>query len=197
MKRRNLILIIAACLLGVALAGGLAWRTGLFAHQGSATVGGPFHLVDVNGKPVDQAVLKGKWSAVFFGFTSCPAVCPTTLQAMAAAQDRLGPKADQLQVVFISVDPERDTPAQLKAYLANEAFPKGVIGLTGSPAQVEAVTKAYRVFYQRSGDGADYLVNHSTATYLMNPKGRFDRVLPFGVGPDELVRQISQAMRED
>jgi len=196
MNRRNLVLIVVACLLGLALAAGLAWRAGLFSDRGSGTVGGPFTLVDVNGKTIDQSMLKGKWTAVFFGFTYCPDVCPTTLQAMAAAQDRLGPKADRLQIVFISVDPERDTPPQLKAYLANEAFPKGTIGLTGSPAQVAAAAKAYRVFYQRSGEGPDYLVNHSTATYLMNPKGRFDRVLPFGVGPDELVRQISDAMRE-
>lgn len=195
MSRRNLIFIIAACAIGLALAGGAAWRAGLFSSQGSVTVGGPFNLVDVNGKAVDQSVLKGKWTAVFFGFTYCPDVCPTTLQAIAEAQDRLGPKADQLQIIFISVDPERDTPAQLKAYLANEAFPKGTLGLTGSPQQVAAAAKAYRVFYERSGEGSDYLVNHSTATYLMNPQGRFARVLPFGVGPDELVRQISAAMR--
>jgi len=93
------------------------------------------------------------------------------------------------------VDPGRDTPAQLKTYLSGEAAPKGAIGLTGSPAQVAAAAKAYRVFYQKVGEGPDYVVNHSTASYLMNPQGRFDRVLPFGVGPDELARQIGEAMR--
>ena len=111
------------------------------------------------------------------------------------AQGLLGPKAKDFQVVFISVDPERDTPAKLKAYLDNESFPKGTIGLTGSKEQVATAAKAYRVFFEKSGSGSDYLVNHSTATYLMNPRGQFAKVLPFGIGPDEVAQQISDAMR--
>ena len=131
MSRRNLILI-AACLVGLVLMGALAWRAGVFDGQragssasGTALVGGPFQLVDQNGKPVDEKILKGKWTAVFFGFTYCPDVCPTTMQVLGAAQRDLGPKADKFQVVFISVDPERDTPEQIKTYLSNEVFPKG------------------------------------------------------------------------
>jgi protein SCO1/2 len=133
---------------------------------------------------------------VFFGFTYCPDVCPTTLAAMGQAQTLLGPKAKDLQVIFVSVDPERDTPAQLANYLSNDAFPKGTIGLTGTPEQVAAAAKAYRVFYEKSGTGSDYLINHSTASYLMDPKGRFARVLPFGIGPDEIAKQISGAMTQ-
>ena len=141
-------------------------------------------------------MLKGKWSAVFFGYTFCPDVCPTTLQSLAEAQDRLGPKASRFQVVFISVDPQRDTPRQLKTYLSNQAFPKGTIGLTGSQAQVAAVAKAYHAFYQRQGAGPDYEVQHGSAVYLMDPKGRFSgRVLAFGLTPDEMARQVSDAMR--
>ena len=201
MSRRNHILV-AACVVGLILMGALAWRAGVFDGQraggstsGTALVGGPFQLVDQDGKPVDEKILKGKWTAVFFGFTYCPDVCPTTMQALGAAQAQLGPKADKLQVVFISVDPERDTPAQLKSYLSNEVFPKGTIGLTGTPEQVAAAVKAYRVYYKKNGEGDAYLVDHSTAAYLMNPKGQFDRVLPYGIGPEEIARQISDAMR--
>lgn len=196
MSRRNVILI-AACVIGLAFLGAVAWKAGVFSNEGKGTalVGGPFQLVNQDGKPVDEKILKGKWTAVFFGFTYCPDVCPTTMQALGAAQAQLGPKADKLQVVFISVDPERDNPAQLKSYLSNEVFPKGTIGLTGTPEQVAAAAKAYRVYYKKNGEGDAYLVDHSTAAYLMNPKGQFDRVLPFGIGPEELVRQISEAMR--
>lgn len=194
MPRRSLILI-AIVLAAVAVAAGLAWRAGVFSDQGQPSVGGPFQLVDQDGRPVDQSVLKGKWSAVFFGFTYCPDVCPTTLQALGAAQDLLGPKAKDFQVVFISVDPERDTPEQVKTYLSAGPFAKGTIGLTGSPAQVAAAAKAYHVFYQKRGEGPDYAIDHSTPTYLMDPKGRFSRIIPYNLPPEELARQISDAMR--
>ena len=93
------------------------------------------------------------------------------------------------------MDPQRDRPAQLKAYLADPAFPKGTIGLTGTPDQVAAAARAYRVYYRKAGEGEAYLVDHSTAAYLMDPRGRFDRILPFGITPDEAARQIAEAMR--
>ena len=194
MKRRHLILI-AACLAGFVVLAGIAWRTGaLDGASAPSAVGGPFQLVNQDGQPVDETVLKGKWTVVFFGFTYCPDVCPTTLQALDRAQDLLGPKADRMQVVFISVDPERDTPAQLKAYLAGAAFPTATIGLTGTPEQVAAATKAYHVYYRKNGAGPDYLVDHSTPAYLMDPQGRFDRILPYGISPEEIAQQIGQAM---
>lgn len=194
MPRRALILF-AACAVGLAVLAGIAWKVGVFEDRGQPAVGGPFELVDQTGKPVDEKILKGKWTAVFFGFTYCPDVCPTTMQAMAAAQDQLGPKAKDFQVVFVSIDPARDTPAQMKTYLSNEGFPKGTIGLTGTPAQVDVAAKAYRAYYAKSGEGPDYLMNHFSGAYLMNPKGEFDRILPYGVSPEELARQISEAMR--
>lgn len=195
MSRRNLILI-SACVIGLVFLAAVAWRAGVFAgdDKGTAMVGGPFELVDQNGAPVDEKILKGKWSAVFFGFTYCPDVCPTTMQVLGSAQQQLGAKADKLQVVFISVDPERDTPEQIKTYLTNEGFPKGAIGLTGTPDKVAAVGKAYRIYYKKRGEGPDYLVDHSTPVYLMNPKGQFDRVIPFGLSPEDVARQISEAM---
>ena len=110
----------------------------------TVALGGPFRLVDQDGKSVDQSLLKGKWTAVFFGFTYCPDVCPTTLQTLGAAAQGLGADANKLQIVFISVDPGRDTPKALKAYLASPGFPKNVIGLTGTPDQVAAVAKVTR-----------------------------------------------------
>jgi protein SCO1/2 len=164
--------------------------------RGLPAVGGPFQLVDQDGHRQDQSILKGKWSVVFFGYTFCPDVCPATLQVLGEAQDRLGPKAARLQVVFITVDPERDTPFQLKRYLSSSAFPKGTIGLTGSPAEVARAAKAYHVFYQKQGTGQDYAMEHSSAVYLMAPNGRFNRVVAYGLTPEEVARQISEAMRE-
>jgi len=185
--------VVAAGALGVAA----VLNNGGFKPQSpaAAAVGGPFQMVDQTGRPVDERLLKGKWTAIFFGYTYCPDVCPTTLQALAAAQDQLGPKSRDLQVVFVSVDPARDTPAQLKAYLSAGAFPKGVIGLTGTPEQVAAMAKAYHAFYEKAGEGETYLVNHSTPTYLMDPRGGFNRVIPYNLPPDEIARQISDAMR--
>src|SRR3990167_7616967 len=107
-KPRHLILL-AACLVGLAVLAGIAWRTVAFDNPAPAAVGGPFQLVNQDGKPVDETGLNGKWSVVFFGFTYCPDVCPTTMVEMAQAQERLGPKAKDVQFLFISVDPERDT----------------------------------------------------------------------------------------
>ena len=148
------------------------------------------------GTPVDQHRLDGKWTAVFFGYTYCPDVCPTTLTTLGRAQTLLGAKAKDLQVLFISVDPGRDTPAQLKTYLTSPVFPKGTVGLTGDAAQVDAAAKAYKVFYQKAGSGAGYTVDHTSAIYLMDPKGHFDRVLAEAMTPDEIVHQISQAMAD-
>jgi len=199
MSQRSWIwLIVVVALLGAGL--GLALRGGVFEPRqtvrssGTAAIGGPFQLVDQNGRAVDQTILNGKWSAVFFGFTYCPDVCPTTLQTLAAAEEALGDKADDLQIVFISVDPERDTPQQLKTYLSLEAFPRDVIGLTGTPEQVAAAAKAYRAYFHKNGEGDDYLVDHSTFTYLMHPQGRFNTVIAHNTPPDEVAAKIRQAM---
>jgi protein SCO1 len=163
--------------------------------SGEAAIGGPFHLLDVNGAPADQRVLLGKWSAVFFGYTNCPDTCPATLQALNAAGQALGPKRRAFQVVFISVDPARDTPAQMKLYSSSQGYPPGgLVGLTGSPAQVKDVAGAYHVFYSKAGDGPDYAVQHSAAIYLMDPRGRFSRLLNETDPPATLAGQIKAAM---
>jgi protein SCO1/2 len=194
------IILITACLVLAGLVGvviltrppGAAATTG---PTGNAAIGGAFQLVDQNGRAVDQRILNGKWSAVFFGYTFCPDACPTTLQALAAVQDQLGTDARNFQVVFVSVDPARDTPTKLKEYLSTHGFPAGVIGLTGTPGQVAKAAQAYRVYYARHGDGPDYLMDHSVATYLMDPEGRYVTVLAPGESPQAVALQIVKEMR--
>jgi protein SCO1/2 len=184
-------LIAVAVLLAV---GVVIWRASETARPAGPQLGGAFHLVDQNGRPADQSILNGKWTAVFFGYTYCPDVCPTTLQTLGAAEKAMGPAAKDFQIVFVTVDPQRDTPAQLKDYLSSAAFAPGVIGLTGTSDQIGAITKAYGVYYEKAGDGASYAVNHSSAIYLMNPKGRFDSVLAYGMTPQETRDAILHAM---
>jgi protein SCO1/2 len=162
----------------------------------AADIGGPFRLVDQNGTSVDQSILKGKWTAVYFGYTFCPDVCPTTLTALAQAQARLGPKARDFRVVFITVDPARDSPSQLKTYLASPAFPTGTEGLTGSPDQIAKVARAYRVYYRKDGGGAGYSVDHTSVVYLMDPRGAFSRPIDFTAPPAAMAAEISQAMAQ-
>ncbi|EJL27789.1 SCO1/SenC/PrrC protein [Caulobacter sp. AP07] len=192
---RHRVIAILAGLAAVLLAGGLIFKAGVFkSAPPPAAVGGPFSLVDQDGRPTTEAALKGQWNAVFFGFTYCPDVCPGTLQALAAASDQLGPKAKDLKIVMISVDPGRDTPAQMKTYLSGDYLPRNTLGLTGTPEQAAAAAKAYRVYAKKVGDGPDYSMDHSTAVYLVDPKGRFDRVIAYNLPPEEIARQIKDAM---
>lgn len=194
---RRLRVLIAVLAIALSLLVGLAVRKGsVGSGSPEVAIGGPFQLVDTSGRNVDQDVLKGKWSAVFFGFTHCPDICPTTLFEMAQVEPLLGDRAKDLQTVLISIDPGRDTVAQMKAYIANDAFPKRLIGLTGSTAQVDAVAKAYRIYYQKVGDGVDYQVNHAAYSYLMNPKGRFVCVLAYELTPDQTAAKIRAAMQQ-
>lgn len=202
-RRSRVSLLVAAAAVTLAAVVAAVLTTGVppggdrprVTSSGQAQVGGPFSMVDQDGRPVDQRILTGKWSAVFFGYTSCPDVCPATLQALAAAAAKLGSRAQNFQVVFVSVDPARDTPAQLKSYLANQAFPGHTIGLTGTPAQVGGIAKAYRAYYANNGSGPGYTVDHTAAIYLMNPQGRFDRVLSESFGPERIAQQIADAER--
>lgn len=173
-----------------------AGASGPVRTTGTAAVGGPFRLVDQTGRAVDESILKGKWSVVFFGFTYCPDVCPTTLAALAAVKQQLGPRGKDLQVVFITVDPERDTPAALKAYLDSVGLP-GALGLTGTPEQIKAAAKTYRIFYARKDTGeGEYTMDHSTAAYLMNPDGVFSTVLPYALTAEQKAGIIRDAMQQ-
>lgn len=164
-------------LLGVwiaTLALGAGW-IGWDAFQGGRpSIGGPFTLVDQEGRTVTSDSLKGKPTLIYFGFTYCPDVCPTSLLLMETAIEKLGPSAaNKVNLVLITVDPERDTPALLKGYVTN--FGPTFMGLTGTPEQVAAAARAYRVYYQKvpGKDGAPYLMDHSSIVYLLDRNGRF------------------------
>ena len=150
------------------------------------SIGGPFHLINDKGHTVTDADYRGRWMLVFFGYTNCPDECPLTLQKMAAALKNLGPLADKVAPLFITVDPARDTPARLASYLEN--FDPRIVGLTGSDEQIAAAAKAYRVYYspaEHEKSGAD-IVGHSTFLYLMNPAGKFNALLPSDVDAEKL-----------
>ena len=195
---RGFLVLLAILALAFAAITGLAVHNGVLGpKQQTAAVGGPFHLIDQAGRAADERVLKGKWSAVFFGYTNCPDACPTTLFALAGAETQLGPKAADFQTVFISVDPARDTAAKLASYLSNPAFPRRTLGLTGTAEQVGAAAGAYKVFFQTAPDPNDpksYTVNHSTFTYLMTPRGRFACVIPYNASPQEIAGHVRAAM---
>jgi protein SCO1/2 len=146
--------------------------------QAVAAVGGPFHLEDQNGKPVSDADMKGRPFLVFFGFTHCPDTCPTTLFDVSQLLRTLGPDADKTGALFITVDPERDTPAVMKDYLSN--FDPHLRGLTGDQASINAAIKAYRVYAKKVPlENGDYTMDHTAVVYLMDKDGRF--VAPFSM----------------
>ena len=143
-----------------------------------SAVGGPFKLVDQNAKPITDVDMKGKPFLVFFGFTHCPDVCPTTLFEVSEIFRALGPEAKDLRALFVTVDPERDTPEVLKNYLSS--FDPRIIGVTGDEAAVGAAEKAYRVYAKKvPTDGGGYTMDHTAIVYLMNKDGRF--VTPFNM----------------
>lgn len=203
MPRRPVVIFAVVCLL---LAAGLALFTVMMSRErapgqsgavvatGEALVGGPFQLVDQHGRPVDESLLQGRWSLVFFGFTYCPDYCPTTLQMLDATRRALGPEGEALQIVFITVDPARDTPEALADYLSSDGFPEGVIGLTGDEAQVAAAARAYRAMYRRVDQDGGYTMDHSLTIYLMGPDGRFREALAHDLGPERAAGVIRRAM---
>lgn len=166
---------------------------GLGGSTGTALVGGAFTLTDQDGKLVTDASFRGKAMVVFFGFSHCPEICPTTLAELGRALDQLGGEADRLTPLFITIDPERDSPAVLKDYLAG--FHARLVGLTGTPDQIKAVARAYRAYYAKeSGKDpaapASYDMNHSTVVYLMGSDGGYVGHLAAGATAEEMVEKL-------
>jgi protein SCO1/2 len=198
LRRRFLALVPAAALFGAALALGAGPAATHDAHRKGAApsplamdklFGGPFSLTDHDGVRRTDADYRGKYMLMFFGYTSCPAICPTDLQHMATALDLLGADAARVQPLFITVDPARDTPDVLKDYVAN--FGPRFVGLTGSEADIRKVARTYRIHRRKvvmddmeahgeghGGHHVDYLVDHATLTFLMGPDGKFLTLFP-------------------
>ena len=180
-------LLLAAILVGV---GGYLWFSG---RAGGPQIGGPFTLVNGNGNRVTDQQFRGKFMLVYFGYTFCPDVCPTTLSAVGDAMDKLGAKANKVQPLFITVDPRRDTPEVVKQYAA--AFSPRLIGLTGTPDEIAKVAKEYRVYYaeHRTGPGPnDYSMDHSSVLYLMGPNGQFVAPIRADASGDQMAAQIEK-----
>jgi cytochrome oxidase Cu insertion factor (SCO1/SenC/PrrC family) len=196
MSNRTFIILIAV--LGAIFIGAIG--TGVWivtqsrqtGEEGSNLVGGPFQLTDHTGRNVTEADYAGSHKIVYFGYTYCPDVCPTGLTVITEALDQIGPKANQVKPIFITVDPDRDTVPVMADY--HQHFHPSFSNLTGTTTQIAAVAKAYRVFYQKAldGDSEDYLVDHSAITFLMAPGGGF--LAHFG--PDTTPEQLAQALRD-
>lgn len=184
---------LVAVALGVLIA--LAFGIGRSGDPvASATIGGPFELVNQRGEPISDRTFTGKPTAYFFGFTHCPDVCPTTLSDMTRWLEKLGAEADNLNVVFVTVDPERDTPDLLSAYLS--AFDTRIVGATGTRAQVDAIIKAFRVYARKVPiEGTpDYNMDHSAAIYLMDRNGRFIVPVQYQESDDVALDKLRRAL---
>jgi cytochrome oxidase Cu insertion factor (SCO1/SenC/PrrC family) len=197
--RRRLIAVIAAVVAGVGIGAGshFLMRDGAPATVrevvgfGDAAIGGPFRLVDGDGRERSDADFRGKLMLVEFGYTFCPDVCPLGLQLFADVLDRLGPAADEIAPVFITLDPARDTPEVLKSYAQH--FSPRIVPLSGSREAVDAAAKAYRVYFRLGADAAtnpNYLVDHSAILYLMGRDGKFLTHFTHETPPDRVAAAI-------
>jgi protein SCO2 len=197
----RVMLFVAATVIAVAL--GLIVNA-LFLDQeppktsavGLPTIGGAFELVDHKGRVARDSDYRGKYLLVMFGYTYCPDVCPTELQVITEAMERLGQAGSKVQPLMITVDPERDTVAVLADYIGN--FHPSLIALTGSTAQVKAVTKAYRVYFAKAppDDEGDYFMDHSAFIYLMGPDGKYLHHFAPTTAPEDMADKIRAVMSE-
>lgn len=187
------VLVLAALIAGAAAFSVLKPGHGPIS-SGVALVGGPFELVSHQGERVTDKDFRGKYMLVSFGYTYCPDVCPTELQVLSAALDALGEKARNIQPIFITIDPERDTVAALAQYMPS--FHPRYIGLTGSPEAIAKAARAYRVYYAKSANksGEDYLMDHSSIIYLMDKEGTFLKHFSYGTDAKALAKAIEEAI---
>jgi protein SCO1/2 len=202
MNARAIVVVVVGFALGAAGAFALfpaAWQRLLpSADQGisgKALVGGPFTLTDGTGKRVTEKDYRGRYTLVFFGFTSCPDICPAGLQLISAALSKLGAKADRVTPIFITVDPERDTPQKLAAYVKN--FDPRLVGLTGTPEEIAAVAKAYKVYYNKvpnEDQAGDYTMDHTGIIYVMDPGGEFVAHFTPSTTVDEMAAKLAKIL---
>lgn len=184
---------------GLVLAAGLAWMQtspqnpqtlNLIEPLSDAPFGGPFELVNGNGETVTDKDFDGRYRLMFFGFTYCPAVCPTELSRMTDVLNGLGEDADKIAPIFVSVDPERDTPEVVKDYVSN--FHSNLIGLTGSRAQIDHILAGYKIYASKvEMEGMDgYMVDHSSFTYFIGPDGRLLALFKPQDTPEDIITSI-------
>jgi protein SCO1/2 len=196
LRRRHVIIlgaVFAAALLAAFVAFSPMFERPRVVVSGVADVGGPFTLTAHTGERISDQAFRGKFMLVAFGFTHCPDVCPAELQVMTAALDDMGPAGERVQPLFITIDPERDTADHLAEYMAY--FHPRFIGLTGTPDEIASVAKAYHVWYQKvDGDSPDYVMDHTSIMYLMDPDGAFVQHFSFGTSADTLSEALLAAV---
>lgn len=175
----------------IALAAGWASYTWLDKTNTEVPYGAPFELTDMNGQPITQAAFEGHPSAVFFGFTNCPQVCPTTLFEMKDWFDKLGDEGKDIRAFFISIDPERDTPELLKNYISNVT--NRVTGITGDKDKVAAMAKAWGVYFKKvDTSSGDYTMDHTALVFLLDSNARFHGTIAYGENPDTALAKMKR-----
>jgi protein SCO1/2 len=196
MRARLIAFVIAGFLIGAIAGAGVLLVANPQGGQpvqssGAALIGGPFSLVGTGGKPVTDRDFRGRYMLIFFGFTHCPDICPAELQVIAQALEQLGDKAKTVVPIFITLDPERDTPEAMANYV--KSFGPNFVGLTGSPEAIAAAAKSYRVAYSKvenKESAGDYSVDHSALVYLMDPEGRYVTHFSYGLSADQMAEKL-------
>ena len=200
MRARLIAFVIAGFLIGAIAGAGALLVANPQGGQpvqssGAALIGGPFSLVGADGKPVTDRDFRGRYMLIFFGFTHCPDICPAELQVIAQALEQLGDKAKTVVPIFITLDPERDTPQAMANYV--KSFGPNFVGLTGSPEAIEAAAKAYRAAYSKVENKesvGDYSVDHSALVYLMDPEGRYVTHFSYGLSADQMAEKLGKSL---
>jgi protein SCO1 len=200
MRARLIAFIVAGFLIGALAGAAVLLITTPQGGQpvqssGTALVGGPFLLVGADGKPVTDRDFRGRYMLIFFGFTHCPDICPAELQVIAQALEQLGDKAKNVVPIFITLDPERDTPEAMANFV--KSFGPNFVGLTGSPEAIAAAAKAYRVAYSKvenKDSAGDYSVDHSALVYLMDPEGRYVTHFSYGLSADQMAEKLGKSL---
>lgn len=183
----------------VVLAGVLGWLTLAVTDTkdkiAEAPFGVPFQLVDQNGKPITEQAFRGKPTALFFGFTHCPEVCPTTLFELSGWLKTLGDDGKNIKAYFVSIDPERDTPDVIKAYVGN--FSDRIVGITGDPDKVRAMAKSFGIYFKRvETSGGDYTMDHTASVLMLNRKGDFFGTIAYEENPDAALAKLKRLAKD-
>ncbi|HSA67706.1 MAG TPA: SCO family protein [Methyloceanibacter sp.] len=200
MRTRLIVFVIAGFLIGALAGAAILLLTTPQGGQpvqssGTALIGGPFSLVGTDGKPVTDRDFRGRYMLIFFGFTHCPDICPAELQVIAQALDQLGDKAKKVVPIFITLDPERDTPEAMTNYV--KSFGGNFVGLTGSPEAIAAAAKAYRVSYakvENKDSPGGYSVDHSALVYLLDPDGRYVTHFSYGLSSEQMAEKLGKLL---
>lgn len=190
---RILLIVFAAILVVIAATVGRSYMMGPSTSGSAITIGGPFALTDHTGKAVTDKDYRGKYMLVYFGYTFCPDVCPTSLSIIGQALDQMSPEqVAKIQPLFISVDPDRDTPEVMASYVPH--FHEKIIGLTGPLSDIKSLSKAYKSFFAKSGSGEDYTVDHMSRTYVMGPDGAYITHFNHATPPEEMARRLADIL---